>query len=89
MERKPSGFWTKDQVVKDFMLGFVKGDADLNETAASLQRYCAGLGVAQPVEEIAADVRWYARAARRALGLPGLREAAAIAKAKADLEAQG
>lgn len=89
MERKPNGFWTKDQVVKDLMVAYVKADADLNTVASALQKYCAELGVAQSLEAIVADVKWYARAARKSLGLPGLREAVAIGKAKTDLEAQG
>lgn len=86
--RKPAGFWTKDQVVKDLMSMFVKGEADLADTAAALHSYCVELGVVQPLEAISADVTWYARGIRKELGLPSLKETKQIEKAVAEIAEQ-
>ncbi len=74
--RKPAGFWTEDDKVKALMEKFVRGKATLDETTDALSEYCAELDVNQPREAIKADVVWYARGVRKALGLPGIKEAA-------------
>lgn len=83
--RKPSGFWTKDQTVKDLMELYVTGEADVEDTAIALQDYCEEQGVVQSLDEIRADVVWYARSTRKALGLPSVRESKQIAIAKEEL----
>lgn len=86
--RKPAGFWTKDQVVKDLLTMFVRGEADLSDTAAAIHSYCTELGVSQPIEAISADVTWYARGIRRELGLPSLKEIKAATKAQTEIAEQ-
>lgn len=89
MDRKPSGFWTKDEAVKHVMGEYVRGEASLDEATDLLAAYCAELGVTQPREAIKADVVWYARATRKALGIPSVRQAAQIAIAKQEIAKQG
>lgn len=86
--RKPSGFWTKDQVVKDLMTTYVNGEADLADVADALHSYCVKLGVVQPIEAISADVTWYARGIRKELGLPSLKETKAAIKAQTEIAEQ-
>lgn len=86
MERKPAGFWTRDENVKAMMLGYVNGEEDLDTTTAALHAYCAELGVEQTVRTIRLDVVWYARGIRKALGLPGVLESARQAIVQAELQ---
>lgn len=86
MERKPAGFWTRDENVKAMMLGFVQGEEDLDTTTAALRAYCADLGVDQTAATIRADVLWYARGIRKALGLLGVLESARQARAQVELQ---
>lgn len=83
--RKPAGFWTKDTVVKDLMTLYVQGKADLDSTTDAMCDYCAEIKVDQPREAIKADVVWYARDARKALGIASVRESKQIAQAHAEL----
>lgn len=83
--RKPSGFWTKDENVQSLMVICVRGEASVEDTAVALKDYCEELGVVQSLEEIQADVVWYARGTRKALGLPSVREVKQIAVAREEL----
>lgn len=83
--RKPSGFWTKDSNVQALMQMCVRDEASVDDTAVALKDYCEELGVVQSLEEIRADVVWYARGTRKALGLPSVREIKQIAVAKEEL----
>jgi hypothetical protein len=85
LNRKPAGFWTKDAHVKAMMIEYVEGTADLETTAKAMQAYCIELNVHQPLVAIQADVVWYARGVRKALGLASVREAKQIEKAKQEL----
>lgn len=86
MERKPNGFWTRDAAVQAIMRDFVTGAEDLDVTTDALCAYCAELRVEQSREAIAADVKWYARGFRKALGLPSVLEAKRSAQAQVELQ---
>ncbi|MGH2397106.1 MAG: hypothetical protein ACRDFW_08980 [bacterium] len=68
MNRKPSGFWKRSQVLVE-LERFVDQAISLDEAAARIQAMCEKEGVSQSLEELRADVKWYSRDVRRNRGL--------------------
>ncbi len=96
MLRKPAGFWTKGKGL-EVVAAHVSGKISEEQAVAALRLACTEAGVDEAGTQgafasvdaaLLADVRWYARDVRKALGLPGLREQAAAAKAQAEIAAQ-
>ncbi len=82
-KRKPKGFWSEGAgkfIVSKYLAGEVTEDEALKALAAA----CEELGCPAPREALVLDLKWYAereakeaaRAARKALGLPGIKETA-------------
>lgn len=88
MNRKPSGFWTKDPITQEILVAYVKGEATLDQATGLIALHCEELDVDQSRATIEADVKWYARDIRKTLGLPSLREVKASAKAATEIAAQ-
>ena len=90
MLRKPAGFWSKGQGLA-IVTAHVQGKATEAQAVEAVRAACNEAGVDEAVltdSILFADVRWYARDVRKALGLPGLREVRAASKAKAEIAAQ-
>lgn len=90
MLRKPAGFWTKG-VGLQVITAHVQGKATEAQAVEAVRAACKEAGVDEAVltdSILLADVRWYARDVRKLLHLPGLREASAAAKARAEVAEQ-
>ncbi len=76
--RKPAGFWKKD-TGHEVVAKYVRGEVGLDEAVELIRDACREAGVDEayltdPILE--EDVKWYARGARKELGLPRMKEAA-------------
>ena len=76
--RHEAGYWTKGKGL-EAVTAFVRGKATLEQAGAQVRLE------GQDEKGATADIRWYARDVRKALGLPSLREAASAVKAKQEL----
>ncbi len=84
-QRRPAGFWTKDEGFQT-IASMVRGKISEADAVAALLPGHPALGPFETMEAaVLADVRWYARAVRKALGLPGIREQKSSERAAKEL----